>query len=197
MDQRFETKQAADFFRTEYQKLVGFVKKRIGDLYACEAEDLVQDIAVNLFYKAHFSAPIEDLSAYVYGSLKNALIDFFRKKKDTIPWDQPLPGRTEGTLADVVHDARPDALSEMERRERAEQLYRALDGLKEEERALIIATELEGRSFASLSAAWDVPINTLLSRKARALRKIRKGFVTAQADGIQKPGDRMKKPVSE
>jgi len=28
MDQQLETKQAADFFRTEYQKLVGFVKKK-------------------------------------------------------------------------------------------------------------------------------------------------------------------------
>ena len=56
--------------------------------------------------------------------------------------------------------------------ERSEELYHLLNHLSEEERALIIATELEGYTFKELAEVWRVPINTLLSKKSRAMKKL-------------------------
>jgi DNA-directed RNA polymerase specialized sigma24 family protein len=53
-------------------------------------------------------------------------------------------------------------------------VFTAMEGLTEGERAVILATELDGRPFKELAAEWQVPIGTLLARKSRGLEKIRK-----------------------
>ncbi len=42
----------ADFFRKEQANLVGFVRRLIEDTAARDGEDIVQDVALNLFNKA-------------------------------------------------------------------------------------------------------------------------------------------------
>ena len=42
------------------------------------------------------------------------------------------------------------------------------------QKAIVIETEFEGRSFRELADEWNIPIGTLLARKSRALQKIRK-----------------------
>jgi DNA-directed RNA polymerase specialized sigma24 family protein len=46
--------------------------------------------------------------------------------------------------------------------------------LSDDEKKLIIATEVKGKTFRHLAENWNIPINTLLSRKSRAMAKIRK-----------------------
>ncbi len=62
-----------------------------------------------------------------------------------------------------------------------------MDGLADEEKAVVLATEIEGRTFKELAADWDVPIGTLLARKSRALGKIRKRLTgrTDTAQGVE------------
>jgi DNA-directed RNA polymerase specialized sigma24 family protein len=45
------------------------------------------------------------------------------------------------------------------------------------DQALLIATEIEGYSFAELSELWNVPLGTLLSQKSRALNKVKKALM--------------------
>ena len=162
------------FFRDEYQNLVGYVKRRLDELDRQDAEDLVQDLAANLFNKADIAAPIENLSAYAYGALRNRIIDHFRRKRKTVSLDDPLTDADGLKLSEVVGDLKDRAVSEIERMEAARELYMLLDGLKEDEKAILIATEIEGRAFRDLAEKWQVPINTLLSRKARAMKKIQR-----------------------
>ena len=175
-----EKGRLADFLGNEYEKLVGFVRKRIQELADYDAEDMVQDVALNIYNRADISGPIEDLSAYVYSALRNAVIDLFRRKRSVVSLDEPLPGAEDLTLAHIIRDSGYDSLSELERKELIEELYCALDALKEDERALIIATEMEGRPFKDLAEQWGVPINTLLSRKSRALKKIKANWVRTE-----------------
>jgi RNA polymerase sigma factor (sigma-70 family) len=167
----------ADLLENEYGKLVSFVRKRIHDLAEYDAEDLVQDVALNIHNQADISAPIENFSAYVYSALRNAVVDVFRKRRSVASLDQPLPDTEDLSLADVILDSGYDSLYEMERKELIEELYCAMDALKEDERAVIIATEMEGRSFKDLAAQWGIPINTLLSRKSRGLKKIKTKWI--------------------
>jgi DNA-directed RNA polymerase specialized sigma24 family protein len=53
-------------------------------------------------------------------------------------------------------------------------IFEAMDELGAEEKAVILETEFEGKSFHRLAEEWDVPLGTLLARKSRALEKIRK-----------------------
>lgn len=151
-----------EFFSSEQKRLVRFVKSLINNTSEQDAEDIVQDVMLNIFDKADVIKPIENLSAYIYQSLRYRMIDLFRKKKNT------------GTLMDLIKHSQYDAAEELEKKEIRRQLYFAIDSLKEEEKAVVIATELEDRSFRDLSQEWDVPLGTLLARKSRALKKIKK-----------------------
>ena len=154
-----------EFFKSEYKKLVGYVRQRIDDTAERDAEDIVQDVILNIFDRADVGGPIENLSAYIYRSLRNRVVDLLRKKKYTL------------SFSDAISVSLDDTHSKLEKKELFEEIYRAMDSLKEEERAVVIATEFDERSFRDLSEDWGVPIGTLLAKKSRALEKIRKILV--------------------
>jgi RNA polymerase sigma-70 factor (ECF subfamily) len=89
MSAEFPHPAVAEFFREEHGRLVGFVRGWLDDIAAEEAEDIIQDVALNLFDRADIMAPIRDLSAYVYRSLKNRIVDYFRRKKSSVSLDRP------------------------------------------------------------------------------------------------------------
>ena len=152
----------SEFFRTEYSRWVRFVRRRIDDAADRDAEDIVQDVMLNLFDKADFAAPIENLSAYIYQALRNRITDMFRKKKET------------AFFKELVQLSADDTEKVMERKELKGKIYDAIDTLSDDQRAVIIATEFENRSFRELSEEWRIPMGTLLARKSRVLQKIKR-----------------------
>ena len=152
----------SDFFQREYFRLVRYVRRLIDDAADRDAEDIVQDVMLSIFDKADVTIPIENLAAYVYRSLRNRVIDIFRKKEDVL------------SLSDVISETRYDIQQEVERKELMDFVFRAIDSLSDEQRAILLATEFEGWSFRELSEEWEIPIGTLLARKSRALQHIRK-----------------------
>lgn len=150
-----------EFFRTEYSRWVRFVRRLIDDAADRDAEDIVQDVMLGIFDKADITVPIENLSAYIYRALRNRVTDMFRRKKDL------------ASLAELVYESVEDAANALEQKELRETVVKAIDNLSDEQRAVVIATEFEDRSFRELSEEWEIPIGTLLARKSRALQKIR------------------------
>ena len=151
----------SEFFQREYRKLVNYVRRRIDDAADRDAEDVVMDVILNIFDKADISVPIDNLSAYVYQALRNRITDLFRSRRD------------HTSLKEIVRESKEDVAGLLEQKQVHEDLYRALDILSDDQRAVVIATEFEGRPFKELAEDWKVPIGTLLARKSRALHKIK------------------------
>jgi len=156
--------RTTDFFQSEYKKLVNFVRSRIDDAADQDAEDIVQEVMLNLFDKADISVPIENLTAYIYQSLRNRIVDLFRKKKEVY------------SLEKVVQDTGHNPEKIVEDRDLQDKVFEAIDSLNDEEREVLMATEFDDRPFRELSEEWGVPIGTLLARKSRSLKKIRKNL---------------------
>jgi RNA polymerase sigma factor (sigma-70 family) len=152
----------ANFLRRERQALVGYVRRRLDDAADQDAEDVVQDVIVGLFSRPDPDVPVENLAAYIYQALRNRIVDRFRRRKET------------SELAETLAAPGNDPQTEMERAEMLDGIFEAMDELGAEEKAVILETEFEGKSFHRLAEEWDVPIGTLLARKSRALEKIRK-----------------------
>lgn len=150
-----------EFFLTEYNRLIRFVRRRIDDAADRDAEDIVQDVMLNLFEKADIADPIENLSAYIYQALRNRITDMFRKRKKIT------------SLRELVQPSSDDPESAFQRKELTGKICDAIDKLDDDQRAIVIATELENRSFREISEEWRVPIGTLLARKSRAVQKIK------------------------
>ena len=161
------------FLAQEHKRLIRYVRRSIDDAADRDGEDIVQDVILNIFTRADLTIPIENLSSYVYQSLRNRIIDYLRKRRDTVSLEDAAFEDRELTLSDILPDPRYDRMNEDVRLEIRQRLFEALERVSEEQRAIIIATEFEGRTFQELAEEWDVPMGTLLARKSRALQKIR------------------------
>ena len=162
-------KRIADLIAREWGRLVRFVRSWISDTAEREAEDIVQDVLAGLFERADITAPIADISAYLYRSLRNRIVDEYRTRSDK-------SGRNArgNPLIDLIVDPRSNVERQFERAESRGELFAALDRLPPVQRDVVIATELEGRSYRELAEEWEIPMGTLLARKHRAIRALKK-----------------------
>jgi RNA polymerase sigma factor (sigma-70 family) len=172
METAMTRSEVAEFFATEIGRLTRFVRRRMEEAGAIEAEDVVQDVALRLFALPDIARPVENLAAYVFSALQNRMADLWRARGR-----RPEPVSRDGILDRLVvpspGDARGDPAALAERRERLQMIDMAMKALPVEERAVVTATEIEGRSFRDLTDEWETPIGTLLARKHRAMKKLR------------------------
>jgi len=152
----------SQFLAAEWQQLVRSARSWLADTAERDAEDVVQDVALSLFESTNLAEPIRDLSAYVYRALRNRVVDLYRRRRRA---SEPLPKE--------LADERTEAAGVAAGRELREGLFAAIDRLPAPQRAVFLATEMEGSSFRELAARWGVPIGTLLARKHRAVKTLR------------------------
>jgi RNA polymerase sigma factor (sigma-70 family) len=164
-----QRKRLAGFIATEWHRLVAYVRAWIADTADRDAEDVVQDVLEGMFTRTDAIEPIADLSAYLYRSLRNRVIDLYRRPKRT------------GELTEEPVDLRFDVGEALEREEAAQAMFEAIEDLPDAQREVLVATELEGRSFRELAEEWNVPIGTLLARKHRAVRALRETLTGGEA----------------
>jgi len=169
-----QQKRLSGFLAQEYSNLVSYARRNWQVADEADAEDIVQDVALNLFTKVDFNAPIENLFAYVYRSLKNKIIDLTRKRREDRLDDYEDEERGENPiLQGWVNET--EAPEEKEEQEQMLQLMLdTIEDLRPDQQEIIIATELEGYTFEELSNELEIPIGTLLSRKHRAIAKLQK-----------------------
>lgn len=168
--EREHRQRVADFISREWDRLVGAVRSWIDDEADRDAEDIVQDVLAGLFERGDVTAPIRDLSAFVWRSLRNRVTDRLRARRATRSLDAGAEG---GTLVETIADGRRETDPMVQRRALGARIEAAIGALGDEERDVFLATELEGWKFRELAAAWDTPIGTLLARKHRAVRRLR------------------------
>ena len=107
---------------------------------------------------------------------RNRITDLFRARKPQVSTQEPVKFGEDGAelvLEDLLPspDAGPEAA--YARQVLLEEIEAALEELPEEQRAVFIAHEMEGRSFKELAAESGVSVNTLLSRKHYAVMHLR------------------------
>ncbi|MBN1127633.1 MAG: sigma-70 family RNA polymerase sigma factor [Chitinispirillaceae bacterium] len=168
----------AGFFSREYNRMAGFVRSLIEEAADYDSEDIVQDLALNLFSRADITAPIEDAAAYVYQALRNRVVDRFRRRRASVSLDSPvMTEQGAATFKDLFPDHGMTMEQALDDREMKQRLYKEIDALPDEQKAVLVATEFGEKTFAELSAQWQVPIGTLLARKSRALSRLRQKLV--------------------
>jgi RNA polymerase sigma factor (sigma-70 family) len=176
MGQELSNASIIRFFAAERDRLIAYVHHLIDDAAARDGEDIVQDVALSILSRPDILIPIETVSAYVYQSLRNRVIDYFRRPKIMISLDDSLNDDDMLSLADALSGTAPDAESEAARSELRRQITEAIEGLPDDQKAVVVETEVNGRKFSDLSEEWNIPIGTLLARKARGMAKVRESL---------------------
>jgi RNA polymerase sigma-70 factor (ECF subfamily) len=166
------------FIQGERQRLIHYVRSLFRDTAEMDAEDVVHDVLVKILERPN-SAQLENVTGYVYRAVKNRVVDFARTRKPMVSL-QAESSEDGPDLIDMLADLSPNAMELLQTAQGEQALFAALSTLSEIERQVVIAHTFEGVSFRELSSSLRVPQNTLLSHKARALKKLKEHFLNSQ-----------------
>jgi len=175
-DQIEQAQRISDVVTREQSRLRNFIRRHVPD--PRDAEDILQDVFYELVEANRLLMPIEHVTAWLFRVARNRITDLFRKKKpesfsDTIVSNKDDDNDDLLDLDDLLPspDAGPEAL--YARGVLLDELVAAVDELPDEQRQVFVAHELEGHSFKDMAAETGVSVNTLLSRKRYAVRRLR------------------------
>ncbi len=166
-DRAEQDQRLAGTFESERRRLLAFIRRRIPD--GIDAEDLLQDVFYELIEAYRLMKPIAHAGAWMMQVARNRITDLFRRNRSDVVDD----GDTR-VLEDLLPspNAGPDAL--YVRGILFAEIEAALEELPASQREVFLQHEIEGRSFAEISAETGVSVNTLLSRKHYAVKRLRK-----------------------
>src|SRR2546425_4524168 len=168
-----QDRRISEVVRREQSRLRDFIRRRVPD--PRDAEDILQDVFYELVEANRLLMPIEQVTGWLFRVARNRITDLFRKKKPESFSDTAVADEDDELLQleNLLPspDAGPEAL--YARNVLLGELELAVDELPEEQRAVFVAHELEGRSFKEMASATGVNVNTLLSRKRYAVLRLR------------------------
>src|SRR5437763_15792516 len=169
-----QDRQISEIVHEERSRLRNFIRRRVPD--PSDVEDIVQEVFYELVEANRLLMPIEHVTGWLFRVARNRITDLFRKKKPETFSDAAVEDQDGEVLKieDLLPspDAGPEAL--YARHVLLDELELAIDELPEEQRKVLVAHELEGRSFKEMVAETGVSVNTLLSRKRYAVRHLRR-----------------------
>lgn len=139
-----------------------------------DAEDAVQDAALQAFRKLPDLADPDAFSAWIYRIVKNRCAEIQRTaaRRATDPWDpQEMPEGHASELQPSVRAEQHGAMAELE------QLVRRMS---DDLRVCWVLAELEEMSYAEIAEIVGVTRSTVRGRIARARAQLAKGMVQWQ-----------------
>jgi len=157
------------------KRLFDFIRNRVREPE--EAEDIFQDVMIELTQSYRMMQPIEKMAAWLFRVARNKITDNYRKKKPVLLDDQfSYRGDDDGEplyLQDLLKSSSKSPDSDFDRALIYDAIEMALDELPPEQREVFVKHELEGISFKEMSEETGLSQNTLLSRKRYAVMALR------------------------
>ena len=160
-------------FRKQQKPLLNFIRSYLA---LDEAEDVLQDVFVQLFTGYEQIRSFENLSSWLYKTARNRVIDLKRKKKPEPLNDKKIITASDQEvlfLEDILPTLTDGPEEDFFRRIIWEEVNEALDDLPDEQREVFVLHEFEDRSFKEISEITGEKINTLISRKRYAILYLR------------------------
>jgi len=143
-----------------YQPLLLYVRKRVHNRH--DAEDLTQDVFLRLS-KSNLDR-IENVKSWVYTIAKNAITDYYRKRKS------PTGELTENTIPETAHE--PDEV--VQELSRCVTAY--INMLPEDYRHLLTLSELESVPQKEIATRLGMNYTTVRSKVQRGRQKLKEIF---------------------
>jgi RNA polymerase sigma factor (sigma-70 family) len=172
-DRQIQDRQIREVMAREQSRLRSFIRRRVPN--ESDVEDLLQEVFYELVTAHRLLMPIDYVTGWLFRVARNRITDLFRKKKPESFTD--AAGTDEDGELFEFEDLLPSPEAGPEahyfRGVLLDELKLALSELPDEQRAVFLAHELEGRSFKELSEETGVNINTLLARKRYAVLYLR------------------------
>lgn len=146
----------ADLYTRHKQGVYLYCTRFLGPRPA--AEDIFQEVFVNLLERIRSGGDIENIQAYLMRSARNRCLNSIRDRKypaDVDDMQECLPGENTDHAGEY------------------DDLYQALQRLPSDNREALLLCEYEGYSYEEIAELTSVPLSTVRKRIFRARRKLR------------------------
>jgi RNA polymerase sigma factor (sigma-70 family) len=164
----------AQAIERDQPRLRNYIRKQVADFAA--AEDILQEVFVELVEAYRLLKPIEQVSGWLFRVAKNRIVDRFRGRQIE-SLSEPRYGEDDEaavSLEDLLPSADEGPEAAYARGVLLDEIEEALQEMPPEQRAVFVAHEWEGTSFKELAEETGVSVNTLLSRKRYAVLHLRR-----------------------
>ena len=144
-----------------------------------EAEDICQEVFMEVYSSVGNFRGEARLSTWIYRIASNKSLEFLRKNKaqKRFAFVRSLFGKNDETEVQPSHFEHPGV--QLENKERAAILFRAIEKLPENQRIAYSLHHLEGLSYAEIAETMEQSlksVESLLFRAKQNLRKLLKEF---------------------
>ncbi len=146
------------------QRIKAYMMRHGAD--AGTAEELSQETLLTVWKKAgRYTAEKGNPSTWIFTIARNLRIDRLRRE---FPWQELTSGQAEAVPST---DTPPD--DEVSNRQRQKRVQTVLDGLPEDQRAVVVLAYIDGLSHSEIAAKLSLPLGTVKSRMRLAYQKVR------------------------
>ena len=154
-------------------RLRNFIRKRVprGE----DADDILQEVFYQFAKANALLQPVENAAAWLFKAARNQIIDHGRKKKEfQLDEENSFSDSLDGEMGDLLLGGGKTPEEEYLRELFWMELENALAELPDEQRDIFMQTEINGATFKQLAEETGVGVNTLLSKKHRAVLFLRR-----------------------
>ena len=137
-----------------------------------DAEDATQEVLLRLWRQGEGIGPA-DVPRWLTRVARNICLDQLRRRR-TRRETEPPPDLSGGA---------PGPAEELERAEFRRRLQRALEGLEETQRSLVVLRDIQGLSYDEIAQALDMPLNRVKVYLHRARQKLRRILREGEVNG--------------
>lgn len=135
------------------------------------AQDLVHDVFLRLWDKRDDFATVTDPEGYLYAAARNRALTWLRQRRLEDQWHQQYaaPDVNGGRVAP------PDPAQLLLKAEMAAALQRAVDGLPERQREVLML-QWKGRSYQQIGSLLGISLKTVSNHLTRATDHLRRNL---------------------
>ena len=147
------------------------------------AEDYAQEVFLRVYSHLDRYEPQAKFTTFLFRIARNLWID---RMRTLAVHGKPasLDSRSEGgegrSLGERVASRSLSPVEILAKEEQQAALQRALDQLPEEQKAVVILSEIQGLKYQDISAILDVPVGTVKSRMHTAMERLKELLTVAE-----------------
>ncbi|MBR6679966.1 MAG: sigma-70 family RNA polymerase sigma factor [Clostridia bacterium] len=167
-----------EFAENYMEKLFYFCLKKTGS--NIEAEDLTQDIALQIITALNKGTIPTSFSAWIWQIARNRYSVWAKKKHKC---NESVTGSDIGDYE--IEDESENILDEMVHTEQLALLRRELAFIKSDYRNIVVAYYIENKNVREIAESLSLPTNTVKSRLLRARQILKEGMDMAREFGIR------------
>jgi RNA polymerase sigma-70 factor, ECF subfamily len=140
------------------------------------AEDCAQEVFLRLHKHLATYEPEAKFTTFLYRVARNLWIDRLRSAAvhgKVVSLEATGGPGEERTLRERVSSGGPSPVDILSRRETEASLKRAIDLLPEEQKAVLVLSEMQQLKYQDIAAILEIPIGTVKSRMHTAMEKLK------------------------